>query len=146
MFVGNNVPSILHVAGTMGTTSRNGETVYTSICRYLSVNKVVMSYSLQLVLQRVSGVPIGNICANFFSGFIISSRPEAWPYVFYCFGTIAVVWVVIWLLVVYNDPHSHPFISSEECKYLHETIGCIERQKVGSKYIITYVEIDAFPG
>lgn len=94
----------------------------------------------------VSGVPIGNICANFFSGFIISSRPEGWPYVFYCFGTVALVWVVIWLLMVYNDPHSHPFISPEECKYLHETIGCIERQKVGPMYITAHVEIDAFPG
>lgn len=85
-----------------------------------------------------SGVPIGNICANLFSGFIMSSIPENWPNVFYSFGTIALVWLVIWLSIVYNDPLSHPYISAEECKYLHETIGCIERRRVSVETTIIY--------
>lgn len=78
-----------------------------------------------------SGVPIGNVCANLFSGIIIYYIPGGWPNVFYFFGTISLIWLSFWMSFVYNDPLSHPFISAEECKYLHETIGAIERNKVG---------------
>jgi len=81
----------------------------------------------------VLGVPIGNICANLFSGFIIAYVPGGWPNVFYCFGTITLVWLAVWLSIVYNDPRSHPFVSGGECKYLHETIGSMERKKVNPK-------------
>lgn len=75
-------------------------------------------------------MPIGNICANFFSGFVIYYIPGGWPNVFYCFGTVGLIWLVVWLSTVYNDPLSHPYISAEEYKYLCETIGCTERNKV----------------
>ncbi|VVC45759.1 Sugar transporter, conserved site,Major facilitator superfamily domain,Major facilitator [Cinara cedri] len=76
-----------------------------------------------------SGVPIGNICANLFSGIIIYYIPGGWPNVFYCYGTVSLIWLVLWLMVIYNNPHSHPFISPAECEYLYETIGSVERKK-----------------
>lgn len=67
--------------------------------------------------------------------------PGGWPHVFYCFGTIGLVWFVVWLMIVYNDPDSNPFISAEECKYLHETIGYVERNKVS---LIFNIDVDRF--
>lgn len=78
----------------------------------------------------VTGVPIGNIIANFFGGLIIDYVPGGWPNVFYFFGVISLLWLGLWLAIVYNDPHSHPFISEEERGYLRDTIGHIERDKV----------------
>ncbi|XP_050432550.1 sialin-like isoform X2 [Adelges cooleyi] len=76
-----------------------------------------------------AGVQLGSIFANSISGFIINVLPGGWPNVFYFFGGISMVWFVIWCLVVYNDPLSHPFISEHERNYLLQTIGSIERKK-----------------
>lgn len=76
-----------------------------------------------------AGVQIGNIIANFASGFIIQYIPGGWPNVFYFFGAISIVWFVFWCVLVYNDPHSHPFISDQERDYLQMSIGSLERKK-----------------
>ncbi|VVC45758.1 Sugar transporter, conserved site,Major facilitator superfamily domain,Major facilitator [Cinara cedri] len=76
-----------------------------------------------------AGVQIGNIFANFLSGFIIQYIPGGWPNVFYFFGIISIVWFVFWCIFVYNDPKSHPFISDEERDYLQHSIGSLERKK-----------------
>jgi len=77
-------------------------------------------------------VQIGNIIANFVSGFIIQYI-GGWPNVFYFFGSISIVWFVFWCILVYNDPHSHPFISDEERDYLQKSIGSLERKKVRTR-------------
>lgn len=76
------------------------------------------------------GVQIGNIFANFLSGFIIRFIPGGWPNVFYFFGIASIVWFAVWCLCVFNDPLSHPYISQEELDYLQQSIGCLERKKV----------------
>lgn len=68
--------------------------------------------------------------------------PGGWPQVFYCFGTIGLVWFFVWMGIVYNDPFSNPFISAEECKYLSETISYVEERKKVS--LVCNINVDRF--
>nr|XP_018897001.1 PREDICTED: putative inorganic phosphate cotransporter isoform X2 [Bemisia tabaci] len=76
-----------------------------------------------------AGVQIGNVMANSMSSLILEFIPGGWPWVFYIFGGVGMVWCVLWCLLCYNDPSSHPYITEKEKRYLQETIGQIERKK-----------------
>lgn len=41
-----------------------------------------------------------------------------WPSIFYVFGTVGTIWCVAFLLMVHEDPETHPRISDEEKKYI----------------------------
>ncbi|KAL1130665.1 hypothetical protein AAG570_011907 [Ranatra chinensis] len=75
-----------------------------------------------------AGVQIGTVLSSVFGGLILEYS-SGWPNVFYIFGGIGVLWFVVWCLICYNDPSSHPFISDKEKQYILETIGETERKK-----------------
>lgn len=83
-----------------------------------------------------TGVQIGTVLANLLGGIILQYVPGSWEAVFYIFGSASVVWFLLWCVLCYNDPNSHPFISEKEKLYLKETIGETERKKVISQYKI----------
>lgn len=68
-----------------------------------------------------AGAQLGTVFANLLSGLILHSY--SWPAVFYVFGGIGVLWFVVWVLICYNNPYEHPFISENEVKYLHERMN-----------------------
>lgn len=68
-----------------------------------------------------AGAQIGTVLSNILSGLILDSN--TWPAVFYVFGGIGVLWFVIWVLICYNNPYEHPFISEREVKFLHERMN-----------------------
>lgn len=97
---------------------------------------------------------IGTVAGNFLSGLILHSY--SWPWVFYFFGGISIVWFIIfvsfWLvihetkfrlefrlieslflcsqtIICYSNPGSHPFISKEERQYLESELGQLKRTK-----------------
>lgn len=76
-----------------------------------------------------AGVQLGMVIASALGGIIIQFVPGGWPNVFYIFGVVGVVWYVLWCLLCYNDPSSHPFITDEEKDYLAQTLGQTERSK-----------------
>ncbi|KAM6997678.1 sialin [Tautogolabrus adspersus] len=41
-----------------------------------------------------------------------------WTYVFYVFGAVGVVWFVLWALLVFDSPNTHPRISEREKNYI----------------------------
>lgn len=41
-----------------------------------------------------------------------------WTYVFYVFGAIGLVWFVLWALLVFDSPNTHPRISERERTYI----------------------------
>lgn len=41
-----------------------------------------------------------------------------WPSIFYVFGAVGTVWCVAFLLMIYEDPESHPRIAEDEKKYI----------------------------
>ncbi|CAH0564297.1 unnamed protein product [Brassicogethes aeneus] len=75
-----------------------------------------------------AGSQIGTVVGNSVSGALIASTND-WASVFYLFGAISIIWVVLWFLLCYSDPESHPFITEEEKKYLSEEIVNISSDK-----------------
>jgi ACS family sodium-dependent inorganic phosphate cotransporter len=68
-----------------------------------------------------AGAQLGTVLANSLSGLIL--HHTTWPTVFYVFGAIGLLWFLVWVLICYNNPYEHPFISERELKYLHERMN-----------------------
>ncbi|XP_026317478.1 putative inorganic phosphate cotransporter isoform X2 [Hyposmocoma kahamanoa] len=68
------------------------------------------------------GAQIGNIAGTYLSGLVMKNTGD-WQPVFYLFGALGLLWFILWALLCYNDPESHPFISDKEKKYLEEALG-----------------------
>lgn len=65
----------------------------------------------------------GYLCVNGFAG--------GWPSIFYVFGTIGIVWSILWLSLTSKSPADHHFISEKEREYvLKNTKGTSVQQKV----------------
>nr|CAD7401468.1 unnamed protein product [Timema cristinae] len=92
-----------------------------------------------------AGAQIGTVVSTALSGALLHYTSWGWPSVFYTFGLMGVLWFILWVLLCYNDPNSHPFISDEEKKYLDETLGSTDRGKdmtpVPWKAILTSVPL-----
>ncbi|XP_057309380.1 sialin-like [Hydractinia symbiolongicarpus] len=62
-----------------------------------------------------AGMHTGTIFAMPVSGVLADSTfLGGWPSVFYVFGSLGLIWFLVWSLVVYNSPEKHPTISYEE--------------------------------
>lgn len=87
-----------------------------------------------------AGGQIGTVVGNSLSGVLIGAT-GSWESVFYVFGAIGLVWFVLWILLCYSDPESHPFVSDKEKQYLHKEIGAnaIDRKDITIpwKHILT---------
>ncbi|EDW67516.1 sialin [Drosophila virilis] len=53
-----------------------------------------------------------------------------WASVFYVFGAIGVVWLILWLLFVRAGPELDRFCSKEECEYIQKSIGYVGAKKI----------------
>lgn len=69
-----------------------------------------------------AGSQIGTVFGNALSGILISATKD-WASVFYFFGTLGIVWFVLFTMLCYSTPDSHPFISDEERKYLQKELS-----------------------
>ncbi|XP_055382752.1 putative inorganic phosphate cotransporter isoform X2 [Condylostylus longicornis] len=87
----------------------------------------------------LGGGQIGTIIGNMVSGLLLHSFH--WDSVFYFFGALGVLWFILFTLLCYSDPNSHPYISDKERDFLAKELGSIERNKnlppVPWKYIFT---------
>ncbi|XP_063991278.1 putative inorganic phosphate cotransporter isoform X1 [Diachasmimorpha longicaudata] len=70
-----------------------------------------------------AGAQLGTVFTSTLSGLILHYSAMGWPAVFYVFGSIGVLWFIIWTLICYNNPSEHPFISEAEKKFLHERMS-----------------------
>lgn len=68
-----------------------------------------------------AGSQMGTVFGNSISGLLISAT-EDWATVFYFFGGVGILWFVLFSLLCYSTPESHPFISDEEKKYLSKEL------------------------
>lgn len=86
-----------------------------------------------------AGALIGTIYATTVSGLILDSN-RGWPTVFYVIGSTSVIWFFIWVVLCYNSPREHPFISKNEVNYLKERMSehtHEETAEVPWRYILT---------
>ncbi|XP_005403394.1 PREDICTED: sodium-dependent phosphate transport protein 4 [Chinchilla lanigera] len=68
----------------------------------------------------LSGMILGIFSAILFGGII--SQALGWPFVFYIFGGLGCVSSLLWFLLVYDDPVSHPWIGISEKEYILSTL------------------------
>lgn len=74
------------------------------------------------------GAQIGTVFGTYVSGQLL--HYYEWPAVFYFFGAVGVLWFLVWIVICYNKPSEHPFISEREVKYLHERMSKHTHKKV----------------
>ncbi|XP_031626509.1 putative inorganic phosphate cotransporter [Contarinia nasturtii] len=71
------------------------------------------------------GGQIGCLLSFFFTGLILEHY--AWDKVFYFWTIVAVFWFVLFTVLCYNDPESHPRIPEKELTYLKSELGQTKR-------------------
>lgn len=92
-----------------------------------------------LICIHVLGFSIGIGITYPLCGYLIANL--GWRSVFYTTGSIGVVWCVIWYLLAFDSPETHPRISLSEQQYIKEntsnTYASSRKQKVPWKAIFT---------
>ena len=68
-----------------------------------------------------SGIPLGTLFALTTTGWIVTHY--GWPYAFYSFGLLGVVWAAVWYFKAANYPAEHPGISATELELLAPVSG-----------------------
>ncbi|XP_016961976.1 putative inorganic phosphate cotransporter [Drosophila biarmipes] len=75
----------------------------------------------------LGGGQVGSIAGNLLSGLILDSMD--WPWVFYIFGIIATVWFIVFTLICFSTPYTHPFIKPTEREFLATEIPPQDKNK-----------------
>ncbi|XP_021116189.1 probable small intestine urate exporter isoform X7 [Heterocephalus glaber] len=70
----------------------------------------------QLTTLAGSGSLLGTFVVLLVGGLLCQTI--GWPYIFYIFGGIGCACCLLWFPLVYNDPGSHPFISTSEKRFI----------------------------
>merc|ERR1719342_541924 len=91
-----------------------------------------------------SGASIGTLIIFTLAGYI--SDTLGWDAVFYVTGSLSLLWVIIWFLLVADTPAEHPRISQDERHYIETSIGqssTVDRKKLDTpwKDILTSVPV-----
>lgn len=89
-----------------------------------------------------AGSQIGTVMANSISGTLIHAT-RSWASVFYFFGVMGCLWTLLWTILCYSDPDSHPFISDKERNYLEQELSASlkEKRKIPWSAIFTSVPV-----
>lgn len=77
--------------------------------------------TLYYVYLKINALP-GTVVGNSVSGALIAATHD-WAIVFYVFGILGIIWVILFMMLCYASPESHPFISEKEKMFLGEQIG-----------------------
>ena len=73
------------------------------------------------VARFLSGISLGTLIGLMVTGWIIAHYD--WHVAFYFFGVVGLVWVVVWMAWIGNDPATDPRISAEEREHLRRSIA-----------------------
>ncbi|XP_046491031.1 putative inorganic phosphate cotransporter isoform X1 [Neodiprion pinetum] len=94
-----------------------------------------------------SGILLGNMLGTALSGVLIQNSSMGWPLVFYVFGAAGVLWFFAWVLLCYNNPDVHPFITESEKNFLRKATNC-KKELVPTpwRHILTSVPVWAMVG
>ncbi|XP_037911071.1 putative inorganic phosphate cotransporter isoform X2 [Hermetia illucens] len=74
------------------------------------------------------GGQVGTILGTALSGLLLH-HIDGWHSVFYFFGGLGVLWFIIFTLICYSNPGSHPFIKDEEKEFLERELGVLKRDR-----------------
>jgi MFS family permease len=94
----------------------------------------------RLVGMASSGAKVGNIIAlSLGSVLCLYGFAGGWPSIFYIFGSIGIVWSVLWFLLSTNSPKDHRFIGAKEKAFiLDETKKAINARQYCQSVMILW--------
>uniref|UniRef100_Q5SZ93 Sodium-dependent phosphate transport protein 4 n=1 Tax=Mus musculus TaxID=10090 RepID=NPT4_MOUSE len=75
----------------------------------------------RLCTIALSGMTLGIFTVLLVGGII--SEALGWPFVFYSFGGGGVLCSLLWFILIYDDPVSHPWISGPEREYILSSLN-----------------------
>ncbi|GAV06536.1 hypothetical protein RvY_16505 [Ramazzottius varieornatus] len=75
----------------------------------------------RLVSVSYSGTQLGTVFGMYVAGLL--AHKFNWEAIFYCFGTLCIVWAVLWSFIAYDTPQQHPWISAEEREYITSSLS-----------------------
>ena len=75
------------------------------------------------------GIDVGIILTTSVSGLILRYSAIGWPMVFYVIGGFGVIWYILWLGLVYNEPNDHPLISEKELNFMKDAMADYKLKK-----------------
>jgi ACS family sodium-dependent inorganic phosphate cotransporter-like MFS transporter 5 len=79
----------------------------------------------------LTGAMVGNIVTFPLAGYLCKCGfGGGWPSVFYVTGILSIVWCLLWLVLVYDTPSSHPRISQKELKYIQTALQSEKKEVV----------------
>jgi len=88
------------------------------------------------VALLIGGIPLGTMFAVLTTGWIVGTH--GWPMVFYLFGSLGVLWTLVWFRAAYDTPAAHPRISREELALLEANADArTDRPPVPWRQILT---------
>lgn len=73
------------------------------------------------LLIYAKGSSVGAALTYVVSGYLITMF--GWESVFYVTGGSGLIWIIFWILLVYDTPAKHPTISVRERTYIENCIG-----------------------
>lgn len=66
-----------------------------------------------------AGSQIGNVVSFSLGGYLcVNGFNGGWPSIFYVFGGVGIVWVILWVALTAKSPAEHHFISQAEKEYI----------------------------
>ncbi|CAJ0922290.1 unnamed protein product, partial [Mesorhabditis belari] len=68
----------------------------------------------------------GNQLAAGFTSFLVAglcSSPLGWPSIFYIFGSLGIIWAIVWQIFATNYPNENKWISEEERIYIEKNLA-----------------------
>ncbi|XP_050308867.1 putative inorganic phosphate cotransporter [Anthonomus grandis grandis] len=68
-----------------------------------------------------SGINVGSVVSFFTTGFICASW-QGWPYSFYLWGLLGLVWCLLYFFFGFSKPADNPRINPEELDYIQRTL------------------------
>ena len=98
-----------------------GEGVMRPACHALIARWSAPNYRSIVVSVIFVGVDVGVLVGMFLSGLLCDRA--GWPSAFFVFGVVGCVWSLVWSVLCYNSPSSHPRISTVERRYWETVIG-----------------------
>ena len=70
-----------------------------------------------------AGSQIGIVISFPISALLCEYAPYGgWPFVFYVFAALSVIWSISWMFIVYDSPDVHPRISEDERLYISNSV------------------------
>jgi ACS family sodium-dependent inorganic phosphate cotransporter-like MFS transporter 5 len=74
----------------------------------------------------MNGPQFGTVVTMPISG-ALAATSIGWPSIFYIFGTIGVVWSILFYWLGADYPSQHPSINPNESRYINDSLGNLDK-------------------